>query len=78
MAAATWALDHDVREDADSVFVPATELPAAVVGDAVTFRGDHGAREGRVTALVDDGERGTFVAVALEPPPPRPAVAGDP
>ena len=72
MAPSSWSLDQDVRADADSVFVPAEQLPGAAVGDAVTFRTDHGARAGRVTALVEDVERGAFVAVELDQPPPNP------
>jgi hypothetical protein len=62
-----FSIDQDVREDADSVFVPAEHLPRAAIGDVVRFTSQHaGARCGRVTALVEDGERGTFFTVGLD------------
>ena len=67
MARHSWVVEHDVRADADSVFVPAALLPGAAVGDDVELRShDAGTRCGRVTALMHDGERGNFVRVAVD------------
>ena len=70
MAQQQWSVDQDVREDADSVFVPAEQLPHGAIGDVVRFTSGHaGTRSGRITALVTDGERGTFFTVGLDRPP---------
>lgn len=64
-----WTLDRDIREDADSVFVPAEDLPLADVGDVVQFSTEQAARRrGHVTALVEDGELGPYFTVELESP----------
>ena len=69
MAQQQWSIDQDVREDSDSVFVPAAQLPRAAIGDVVEFTSQHaGTRCGRVTALIEDGERGTFFTVGLDSP----------
>lgn len=69
MAQRRWSIDQDVREDAESVFVPAERLPRAAVGDVVQFNSEHvGTRSGQVTDLVDDDERGTFFTVRLDGP----------
>ena len=66
MAQHRWVVEQDVREDAESVFVPAELLPGAAVGDDVEFRSHHaGTRCGRIAAVVNDGERGNFVRVAI-------------
>ena len=69
MASHEWVIDQDVREDADSVFVPSEQLPLAEVGDAVTFTSElAGARTGRITGRLTDGRRGTFLTVELDSP----------
>ena len=61
------SVDQDVREDAESVFVPAEHLPAARVGDVVRFSSEHaGRRSGHVTEVLSDHERGTFFTVELD------------
>jgi hypothetical protein len=63
-----WTVDLDVREDAPSVFVPAELLPDALVGDYVTIssRRPAAVRRGRISAHLDDDERGQFFPVSLE------------
>jgi hypothetical protein len=57
-----WPIDHDVREDEQSTWVPSALLPEAVVGDAVVVRSAHlaEARRGTVAEIVDDDTRGRF------------------
>lgn len=66
----TWSIEHDVREDADSIFVPAELLPDAQPGDGVVVASATATRprHGVVADLVDDHARGEFVTVKLEPP----------
>jgi hypothetical protein len=62
-----WTVDLDVREDAPSVFVPAELLPDALVGDYVIPSGRPAAvRRGRISAWLDDDERGQFFSVSLD------------
>jgi hypothetical protein len=69
VASPEWVIGQDVREDADSVFVPSEQLPLAEVGDAVTFTSElAGARTGRITGRLTDGRRGTFLTVELDRP----------
>jgi hypothetical protein len=74
MARPPWSIEHDVREDADSIFVPADLLPDARPGDAVEIAAASSTRprprprHGVVADLVDDEARGEFVTVKLEPP----------
>jgi hypothetical protein len=65
---AHWTIEHEARDDAESVFVPAAELPDAAVGDRVELRAEGTARHGELTAWVDDRERGRFATVRLDPP----------
>jgi hypothetical protein len=66
----SWSIEHDVREDADSIFVPAELLRHAQPGDRVTIAAGTSTcpRHGVVADLVDDEARGEFVTVKLEPP----------
>jgi len=65
-----WQVEHHVRDDAPSLFVPGGDLPDAEVGDTVTVMDpDHGApREGHVTAVATDATRGLFVTVEFALP----------
>ena len=67
---ARWSIEQDVREDADSIFVPAERLPAAETGDLVEVSSSvpRERRLGRVVERVHDDERGTFVVLRLEAP----------
>lgn len=68
-----WSIDQDVREDAESIFVPVDQLPSGQTGDIVDFRsGPGGPRRGRVTARWHDGQRGTFLTVRLDDAPDAP------
>lgn len=57
-AANTWRLERHaaVRADAESLFVPTSELPDAVIGDRIVVSGDDGGedRSGVVVELVHD------------------------
>lgn len=66
----TWSVRHDVREDAPSVFVPASALDGVDIGDRVEVSSStpDAVRHGHVAGLVDDAERGPFVVVSFEPP----------
>jgi len=66
----TWSIEQDVREDAESIFVPTEQLPDADTGDIVEISSSTpvARRRGRLVDRVDDAERGTFVVVRLEPP----------
>jgi hypothetical protein len=66
----SWSIEHQVREDADSIFVPAELVPRAQPGDAIEIRSSQPTltRHGHVVACVDDHERGRFVTVKLEAP----------
>jgi hypothetical protein len=65
-----WSIEQDVREDADSVFVPVAQLPLADIGDVVEVGTTHsGTRPGHITALVEDDQRGDFYTVELDRPP---------
>jgi len=65
--APTWSIEHEVRDDADSVFVPADLLPLAQPGDTVELTsGSDTTRAGRVLDIVQDDVRGAFVTVKLD------------
>lgn len=63
-----WRVDHNVREDAEQLFIPAEQLEGARPGDAVELHSETppGVRTGTVVELQDDPERGRFVVVAVE------------
>jgi hypothetical protein len=63
-----WPVDHDVREDEQSTWVPSALLPKAIVGDVVVVRSAHlaDARRGTVTEIVDDDARGRFHRLTFE------------
>jgi hypothetical protein len=63
-----WSIEYRLREDEDSMFVPAELLPHAQPGDAVEIRSTQPllTRRGRVTDRVNDETRGEFVIVSLD------------
>lgn len=63
----TFSVDHDLREDEPSAWIPADLLPDAGVGDDIAVRSAHFAeiRTGVVAELVDD-TRGCFLRVTFE------------
>jgi hypothetical protein len=65
---AAWSIEYRLREDEDSLFVPAELLPHAQPGDAVEITSTQPllTRRGRVTDRVNDEARGEFVTVDLE------------
>jgi hypothetical protein len=64
----TWSIEYDVREDAESMFVPAELLPDAQPGDLVELRSAQPevTRQGRVADRFDDESRGRFVTVRFD------------
>jgi hypothetical protein len=64
----TWSVEYDVREDAESMFVPAELLPDAQPGDLVELRSTQPevTRQGRVVDRFDDESRGQFVTVRFD------------
>jgi hypothetical protein len=64
----TWSIEYDVREDAESMFVPAQLLPHAQPGDLVEMRSAQPpvSRRGRVADRFDDESRGEFVTVRFD------------
>jgi hypothetical protein len=64
----TWSIEYDVREDAESMFVPAQLLPHAQPGDLVEMRSAQPPvlRRGRVADRFDDESRGEFVTVRFD------------
>jgi hypothetical protein len=66
----TWSIEYDVREDAESMFVPAELLPDAQRGDLVELTSAQPAvtRQGRVADRFDDESRGEFVTVRFDEP----------
>jgi hypothetical protein len=64
----TWAIEYDVRDDAESMFVPAQLLPHARPGDLVEMRSEQPpvSRRGRVADRFDDESRGEFVTVRFD------------
>ena len=64
----SWSIEYLVREDEESVFIPAALLPNAQPGDAVELTSTQPpvTRRGRVAELEDDATRGEFVCVHLE------------
>jgi hypothetical protein len=63
-----WSIEYRLREDAESLFVPAELLPHAQPGDAIEIRSTQPplTRRGRVTDRVNDETRGEFVTVELD------------
>ena len=64
----SWSIEYQVREDEESMFVPAELLPNAQPGDVVEIRSTQPpvTRRGRVAELEDDATRGEFVCVHLD------------
>jgi hypothetical protein len=64
----TWSIEFDVREDAESMFVPAQLLPHAQPGDRVELRSvqPEVTRQGRVAERFEDESRGRFVTVRFD------------
>ena len=65
-----WSVEQRVRADAERVFVPADAARRATVGDPIEIVSPDAAptRTGRIIEFVDEGERGEFFVVDLEPP----------
>ena len=65
-----WSIDYDVRDDADSVFIPAELIPDGRRGDLVTITSTRPevTREGRIVAWLEDARRGDYFTVELGPP----------
>jgi hypothetical protein len=63
-----WECPAPVRADAESMFVPCSALPEAVVGDVIVVKGGAGGAErtGTITAM-SEGDDETFFRLALEP-----------
>jgi len=61
-----WQSLAPVRADAESVFVPCSELPDAEVGDSVVLQGEGGqeVRTGEIVAS-SEGDDETFFRVRL-------------
>ena len=68
MSGQTWSIEYVVREDEESVFIPADLLPNAQRGDVVQLTSTQPpvTRRGRVVELEDDATRGEFVCVHLD------------
>ena len=67
--ARTWhvKMRQELREDASRLFVPASDLDGAAVGDAVVLTDEEGHTEdGKVIELIDDPSRGRFAVVSME------------
>jgi hypothetical protein len=64
----SWSIEYQVREDEESVFIPADLLPDAQPGDEVELKSPElpVTRRGRVAELEDDATRGEFVLVHLD------------
>jgi hypothetical protein len=67
----TWSIDYQVREDAESMFVPVELLPNAVPGDIVeiTSAQPSVSRRGRVVGPALADSNGDFVTVTFEDAP---------
>ena len=65
------SIEHHVRADAESIFVPANELGDAQVDDLVELWSptDGTTHAGRVTERVTDPARGEFFIVRLDDAP---------
>jgi hypothetical protein len=62
-----WSLELEIREDAESVFIPAELLPHAEVGDLVEITsGSASRRRGHLIERVQDDVRGRFVTVKFD------------
>ena len=66
--ATTWSIDYQVREDAESMFIPAELLPDANPGDLVVVTSvlPPVTKRGRVAGPADDEGHGKFVRVTFE------------
>jgi hypothetical protein len=64
----TWSIEYHVREDAESMFVPADLLPDAQPGDLVEITSAEPpvTRRGRIAGPADGETRGEFVTVTLD------------
>ena len=74
MTVREWPVDHDVREDEQSTWVPSVLLPEAAVGDVVVVHSVHlsEVRRGTVAEIVDDEARGCFHRLTFEGIPTSP------
>ncbi len=63
----TWHLDRSapVRADAESIFVPAADLPEAALGDTVIVTSDAGGEQ-RTGTIIDTSARGGELFYRLE------------
>ena len=63
-----WSVEQHVRADAERVFVPASAVVGAEIGDQVELRSPESdtIHHGRVIERVSDDGRGDFVIVALD------------
>jgi hypothetical protein len=64
----TWSIEYQVREDAESMFVPAELLPHAQPDDIVEITSAQPpvTRRGRVAGRAAADDRGEFVSVTLD------------
>ena len=63
----TWSIEYQIREDAESMFVPVELLPDAEPGDIVEITSAQPAvsRRGRVAGPAVAGSSGNFVTVTF-------------
>jgi hypothetical protein len=64
----TWKCPAPVRADAESIFVPCSAVPDAVMGDIIVVQDESGGedRTGTVTAM-SQGDDEMFLRLVLEP-----------
>jgi hypothetical protein len=67
MGSKTWSIEYQVREDAESMFVPAELLPNAQSGDVVEITSEQPSvrRRGRVAGPAVSDSTGDFVRVTF-------------
>jgi hypothetical protein len=70
MTPRTWSIEYQVREDAESMFVPTDLLPSAEPGDIVEIRSTQPSvsRRGRVAGPPVADANGEFLTVTFETP----------
>jgi hypothetical protein len=68
MSPTAWSIEYQVREDAESMFVPAELLPGAQTGDVVEITSVQPPvrRRGRVAGPVITDSAGDFITVTLD------------